>query len=143
MKISVRFIEGCNERDVDKIVDCLEDDGHFFCPGLETGQGLREHCAAVFQIFPEVQFSLDWVVSDGDREVCQWTARATRFRDIESGSEVERPFVNTGITVFAGVRAGKATSIRDFWDMHDVLEQMEGSVAGRAVLRPLPGSQDG
>ncbi len=65
-------------------------------PSLPTGPaGLKPVFAAVLASFPDIQFSVDDVVAEGDLVVSRWTMRATPSGGAAAGRAVE----SSGISI--------------------------------------------
>lgn len=84
-KLIRRYFDGCNEADVEKMVECMEPDAvHYFPPGMYGGpfRGARE-IAERWRSAVETlgsYWTVDWVVCDpaANRAAIEWTHFKTK-----------------------------------------------------------------
>ncbi len=108
---------------------------HFFAPGyvsydpidpqIEGAQGLKEYVASLRAAFPDIRFTWDDFVAEGDKIAGRWTMRGTHLGTSPSlGIEATgRQVVVSGITIFKFVD-DKIVADWETWDRLNLLQQL-------------------
>jgi predicted ester cyclase len=69
-------------------------------PSLPGGPaGLKPVFASVLQTFPDIQFSIDGVVAEGDKVVTRWSMRATHRGEVMGVAGTGKPVTLQGISI--------------------------------------------
>lgn len=129
--ISRRFWEdGANQRRWDVLDEIIANDyvGH----GAEDSRG-REALKAVLMsyaaAFPDIHYTIEDLMSEGDRIICRWTARGTHKGPLLDIPPTGKPMTVTGISIDRVVD-GKVVEGWTEFDMLGMLQQL-------GVLPPL------
>lgn len=84
-------------------------------PDVRGPEVIRQSQQRARELFPEVEYTVDDLIAEGDKVVARYTVRATSKG---SASEPGRPIEVTGVTIFR-VADGK---IREAWIVNDQVE---------------------
>jgi len=94
--------ELANQRNLDALDDVYASDAVIHEPDQEL-QGLEElkqYAGTYINAFPDLQFTVEDVIAEGDKVVSRWTARGTHQGEIEDfGPPTGRQFEVEGITI--------------------------------------------
>ena len=108
---------------------------HFFAPDyvsydpidrqVEGAQGFKEYVASLRTAFPDIHFSWEDFVAEGDKIAGRWTLRGTHLgRSPSLGIEATgRQVVVSGITIFEIV-GDKIVADWEAWDRLNLLQQL-------------------
>ncbi len=125
-----RFIEAGNDikGDVSKIpamiAECLAPDHVHHTPAMGSETKLPETTAfynMVFSSFPDIYYTIDSIVAEGDRVVMQLTSTMTHRGTFQGIPATGKRITNTAVDVFR-VANGKIT---DEWSYPDLLGMMQ------------------
>ncbi len=89
-------------------------------PGLE---GFKQHVTRVRAAFPDIQFTIDDIIAEGDRVVSRWTARGTHRGDFLGVSGTGKPVTVTG-TSTSRISRGKIVEHWSNWDALGLMQQL-------------------
>jgi steroid delta-isomerase-like uncharacterized protein len=93
-------------------------------PGRE---GLKKHMTAYRTAFPDLTFSIDDVLAEGNKVTVRWTSRGTHKGAVMGIAPTGKPFTITGISVVR-VTSGKVAEGWVTWDTLGMLQQL-GAIA--------------
>jgi steroid delta-isomerase-like uncharacterized protein len=128
------FEEVWNRGDYAIVDDLLAGDyvGHSPPDEIHGPEGGKRFVAALRGAFPDIHFTIEDQIADGDRVVARWTARGTQTGAFQGLPPTGKQAVATGITIFR-VANGKAVEGWTNFDALGLLRQL-GVVAapGRA-----------
>ena len=91
-------------------------------PNREVGKGF---VALLIKAFPNIKYTVEDSITDGDRVVTRWTANATHTGDFFGMPPTNKNVSMLGITIF-NVRAGKVAALWDVWDQAGLMSQLNG-----------------
>ena len=93
-------------------------------PGLATGpQGMKDFLAPYFAAFPDVQFTVEDQIAEGDNVMTRWTARATHRGELMGVAPTGERVTVTGIAIWR-VEQGKMAEMWQNWDALGLLQQV-------------------
>ncbi len=90
-------------------------------PDVAGPEGVRRLIAALRAAFPDIQTTLEDVISDGDRVVVRFTARGTHEGHFQGVAPTGRRVAWAGINIYR-VANGR---IRETWQLADLLGLMQ------------------
>lgn len=119
-----------NRGDLD-LVDELIDDGYVGHPSEVRGtEGYKQYFVQLRAAFPDIRFSIEDQIAEGDRVAVRWTATGTHQGDYAGIPPTGKRGVVTGMTTFH-ITDGKAVECWTNLDELGILRQL-------GVL-PMPG----
>ncbi|MDP9021282.1 MAG: ester cyclase [Actinomycetota bacterium] len=119
-----RLVEEVWNRGDYGVVDELIADDYVGHPSEVRGtEGYRQFFMALRRAFPDLEFTIDDQVADGDKVVVRWTARGTHDGEYFGISPTGRAGVITGIEVLQ-FADGKATACWGEVDQLGLLQQL-------------------
>ena len=93
-------------------------------PGRSGGIEGEKHTVAMYRtIFPDLQFTMEEVIGEGDRVVIRWTARGTHRGELQGSAPTGKSVEITGISILRMVN-GKIAEHRLNWDTLGMLRQL-------------------
>ena len=93
-------------------------------PGLPPGpEGAKLFVTVYRNAFPDVQFTIDEQIAEGDKVVTRWTATGTHKGELAGIPPTGKSSTVTGVTVDRVV-AGKIVESRGFFDQFGMLQQL-------------------
>lgn len=101
-------------------------------PGITPDRrGLEQWVAAVTRAFPDLHFTIEEQIAEGDKVVVRWTARGTH-RDVFLGIDATgKQATVAGVTIFR-ITEGIVQESQAAWDKLDLMQQL-GAVAARST----------
>lgn len=93
--------------------------------------GAKESAKGYRDAFPDLKFTIDEQIAEGDSVVTRWTARGTHEGELFGISPTGKEATSTGITINRIVD-GKIVEARTNWDTLGLLQQI-GAVPALAV----------
>lgn len=87
-------------------------------------QGFRPFYRNILGAFPDIRFTVEAAVRDGDMEALRWTARMTHAGDHLGIPATQKPVTISGM-VFARFANGKVAESWDNWDMMGLMKQID------------------
>lgn len=90
-------------------------------PEVEGREAYRRRGAAFFSAFPDIQFTIEDMLAEGDRVVIRYSTRATHRGEWMGVSPTGRRVTATGISIYR-IASGK---IVEEWDSYDNLSVMQ------------------
>src|SRR5918911_5617906 len=93
-------------------------------PGLPAGpQGMKEYVAPYFAAFPDLQFTVEDQIADGDRVTTRYTGQGTHRGELMGIAPTGKHATATGITIFR-IEEGKMAEMWQNWDALGLLQQL-------------------
>ena len=87
-------------------------------PGLPAGpQGMKDYVAPYFAAFPDLQFTVEDQIAEGDKVTTRYTGRGTHRGELMGIAPTGKHATATGITIFR-IEEGK---MAEMWDNSDIL----------------------
>ena len=106
------------------LIDNIYDENivaHAFPDEIRGRDGVRKMFTAYRNAFPDIHFTIEELVAEGDIAVARWTARGTHQGDLMGISPTGKKITMTGITMIR-VKGGK---IVEGWTNRDALGLMQ------------------
>src|SRR5205085_11663780 len=95
-------------------------------PRLAAGpQGMKDFQAPFFAAFPDVQFTVEDQIAEGDKVVARWTARGTHRGEVMGIAPTGKHVTVTGIAIWR-IEEGKMAEMWQNWDALGLLQQLGG-----------------
>jgi len=91
-------------------------------PNREVGKGF---VGLLLKAFPNIKYTVEDSITNGDRVVTRWTATATHTGDFFGMPPTNKNVNMLGITIF-NTRAGKVAALWDVWDQAGLMSQLNG-----------------
>jgi steroid delta-isomerase-like uncharacterized protein len=95
-------------------------------------QDFRPFYEKLLGAFPDIQFTVEAAIRQGDSEALRWTARMTHAGNDLGFSATNKPVTLTGM-VFARLENGKFAEAWDNWDMMGLMKQI-GMIAQERIV---------
>ena len=105
----IKFFQVLNERDLDETDTLLDSRTEFFFPKTKPIIGkdrILKFLNIFFRQYPEIIFTVERVIHQGDQAAVHWTNRGTNRR--------KEPYENEGVTILE-IKKGKIVFISDFF----------------------------
>ena len=118
-----RWFELQGSQDLDRIDEVLDKTYVWHGPGGVTvkGQdGMREMLGTYFTAFPDLRFTIEDQLADGDKVITRWTVRGTQNGAFEGIAPTGKSITMTGISI---VRAEGGKLVEE-WENFDELGMM-------------------
>lgn len=128
--ISRRFWESTNQRNWEGLDEIIAED--YIGYGAENSQGreaLKAALAGYAAAFPDLQYTIEDLMSEGDLVISRWTARGTHKGPLMNIPPTGKAVTITGISIDR-VAHGKVVEGWTEFGMFEMLQQLE-------VLPPL------
>jgi steroid delta-isomerase-like uncharacterized protein len=90
---------------------------------LQGRTALRTLVHAYRRAFPNLSFSIDDQIAEGDRVVTRWTARGTHLRDLLGIPATGRQVQVSGATI-ARIERGRTAELWTHWDRTTLFKQL-------------------
>jgi steroid delta-isomerase-like uncharacterized protein len=90
-------------------------------PNREVGKGFVE---AIHNAFPNLKYTLNDTIIQGDKVVTRWTAAGTNSGDFFGMPATNKNVTMLGITIFY-IRDGKIANLWDVWDQNGLMQQLQ------------------
>ncbi len=91
-------------------------------PNREIGKGFVE---AMHTAFPNLKYTLDDTIIQGDKVITRWTAAGKHTGDFFGMPPTQKNVTMLGITIFQ-VRNNKIIELWDVWDQNGLMQQLNG-----------------
>jgi len=91
--------------------------------GVHGAEGERQLIAGYRQAFPDLTFTVEEQVVDGDRVVSRWTATGTHAGEFAGLAPTGRRGTVGGVSI-ARFTGGRLTSVWTMWDVHGLFAQL-------------------
>ena len=93
-------------------------------PGLPAGpQGMKDYVAPYFAAFPDLQFTVEDQIADGDRVTTRYTGQGTHRGELMGIAPTGKHATATGITIFR-IEEGKMAQMWQNWDALGLMQQV-------------------
>jgi steroid delta-isomerase-like uncharacterized protein len=89
-------------------------------PSREVGAGF---VTGLLKAFPDIKYTVDDSMEDGNRAACRWTATGTHTGDLFGMPPTGKKVTMLGITFFR-VENGKVAELWDVWDQAGLMKQL-------------------
>jgi steroid delta-isomerase-like uncharacterized protein len=86
-------------------------------------EGFRPFYNKMLGAFPDIRFTIEAAIRDGDTEALRWTAHMTHSGDHLGIPATKKPATVTGM-VFAKLENGRIVEAWDNWDMMGMVNQI-------------------
>jgi steroid delta-isomerase-like uncharacterized protein len=86
-------------------------------------EGIKRYAAMLHTAYPDVRFTYEQTIAEGDKVVTYWTARATQQGPLMTIPATGRPIMVTGIDIFRIVD-GRIAELWESWDQLGMLQQL-------------------
>jgi steroid delta-isomerase-like uncharacterized protein len=116
--------EVANQKNMDALEEFYAADAVWHEPGqvLQGLEEIRQYVALNFAAFPDVNFTIEDVIAEGDKVVTRWTVRGTHQGETEEyGPPTGRQIELEGLTI-SRIEGGK---IVEEWERFDNLSFMQ------------------
>ncbi len=90
-------------------------------PNREVGKGFVE---AMHNAFPNLKYTLNDTIIEGDKVVTRWTAAGTNSGDFFGMPATNKNVTMLGITIFR-IRDGRIANLWDVWDQNGLMQQLQ------------------
>jgi predicted ester cyclase len=121
------FYRAWNERDADGVARTMGEGGSFgdpLCRRALSGDALRAHLGAITAALPELRFTVERSLWDGQHAVATWSLRAVCKGALDSELAAEDvPFVLEGVDVF-DLAGDRLRAVRRHFDRRALAEQL-------------------
>ena len=77
----------------------------------------------VIDAFPDIHFTMDDTIIQGEKVVVRWSATGTHTGDFYGMAPTNRSVRKIGITIFR-IKDGKVAELWNIWDLHGLIEQL-------------------
>lgn len=135
-KAAVRALyEDCiNEGRLERLPELIADD--YVGPTGERGPGAFAKTAAILRSgMPDVRFTVEDLIADGDRVVVRWSWKGTHTGVFRGYAPTKKSITDTGIAIYR-LRDGKAVEAWLETDRLGVLQQVGAVEPGIGAPRP-------
>ena len=89
-------------------------------PNREVGAGFVQ---ALLVAFPNIQYTVEDTVTQGNKVTCRWSATATHTGDLFGMPPTNKDVNMLGMTIFR-IEDGQVAELWDVWDQHGMMEQL-------------------
>jgi steroid delta-isomerase-like uncharacterized protein len=114
---------------LDLIDQIVGDDYVCYDPALPQpvygAEGLRQAVVGFRTALPDLTFTVDQQIAEGDRVVTAWTARGTQLGELFGIAPTGRAVTMIGVDIERFVD-GKIVEVWANWDAHGVIQQLTG-----------------
>ncbi len=120
-----RFVAAVNERNLNAISDLVADD-IVGGDGAEEIHGLdafRDEFTNFHESFPDLRYTVDDWIAEGDKVAYRWTARGTHQGEYMGIAPTGKTVTATGITIDR-IADGKIAEHISSWDALGMLQQL-------------------
>ena len=130
-----RFYEACNDNNLDAFDELMAADAvdHDLPPGLPPGRdGVKAFLGMFLSAFPDLTFTIEDQIAEGDRVVTRWTATGTHNGELMGIPATGKQVTVTGLDInrFSG---GKSV---EHWGQFDQMGMMQ-----QLGVIPMPGEE--
>ena len=131
--------EGLNKHNL-ALLDELYADCVWYRPetGELKGEALKQYLASILAAFPDIRFTIEDLVAEGDKAVIRWSCTATHQGEFMGLAPTGKHVTTSGTDTYRIVE-GKIVEYRGQWDALGFLQQLgavpQATEANKALLR--------
>ena len=92
-------------------------------PGVRSPQGLKQLVSTFVAAFPDIHFTIEEQIAEGDKVVTRWTARGTHRGALQGIAPTGKSSTVTGISIWR-IANGKLAEEWANWDTIGMLQQI-------------------
>jgi steroid delta-isomerase-like uncharacterized protein len=126
-KIADDLLDAWNEHDIPRILSYYAAD----CESVDVSQalpqrgieGLEKLATRYFQAFPDLHFTRETVITDGNQMAVSWTARGTHEGRLMEIPPTRKTIHVSGVSMMT-VQDGKITFSKQIWDVAGLLRSI-------------------
>jgi steroid delta-isomerase-like uncharacterized protein len=126
-RIAREVIEAWNSHDPERLLKLFDEkyvaESDTLPTPINSAPGVREFMRVYVSAFPDLYFTLDQTLADGDSVVTRWTATGTQRGILMGIPPTNRATVTRGCTV-AQCKGGKVVHDWIYWDTGNLLRQL-------------------
>ena len=129
-QVALEFIDAFNRREFSRWSEILADDFQASYPGAPTlnATQARQYNESFMPAFPDLHFTVERTLIDGDCVVIEWAASGTHLGTLTSASGATIPPTNRHGSVpgvlLSEIRDGRIARERTYWDQYALLQQL-------------------
>jgi steroid delta-isomerase-like uncharacterized protein len=133
--------EGWNKRNL-ALADEIYADCVYYRPdtGELKGEDLKQFFASVFATSPDIRFTIEDLVAEGDKLVTRWSATGTHQGEFMGLAPTGKQFTTSGMNI-SRIVEGKIVEERQEWDALGFLQQLgavpQATEANKALVRRM------
>jgi steroid delta-isomerase-like uncharacterized protein len=127
--------EGLNQHNL-ALLDELYADCVWYSPatGELKGEALKQYLASILAAFPDIRYTIEDLVAEGDKVVIRWSGTGTHQGEFMGLAPTGKQMTTSGTDTYRIVE-GKIVEYRGQWDFLGFLQQL-------GALPPLPKAED-
>jgi steroid delta-isomerase-like uncharacterized protein len=136
-QVARRFFDAWTRGDLDAFddliaADAIDHDPHNPFAGETGPQVLRQAAAMYRAAFPDIVFTVEDQIAEGDYVATRWTARGTHDGELNGMPATGAAIETTGISIdrFVG---GKSVEVWTNWDALGLMTQLQAHAAPRST----------
>jgi steroid delta-isomerase-like uncharacterized protein len=122
-----QYEEAINEQKLDLLDELIGPDYVSHDPTLPEPirgvEGLKEYAGGYFTAFPDLQFTIEEQIAEGDTVVTRWTARGTHEGELFGIAPTGKRTTTTGVSI-ERLADGKIVESHDQWDALGLMQQL-------------------
>lgn len=121
------FYRVLNEKDLGLWEEAIAETyvGHVNGRNIPSREAGRKFVQALIHAFPDVQYTVEDTVVQGDRVVTRWSATGTHRGPFAGMAPTHRNVIKVGITIFR-IEDGRVAELWNVWDQHGLVAQLAG-----------------
>jgi steroid delta-isomerase-like uncharacterized protein len=119
------FYRVLNERDFDLWNEAIAESyvGHVNGRDIPDRERGKDFVQALLSAFPNLRYTVEDLVVEGDRVVTRWSATGTHRGAFAGLAPTHRDVFKVGITIFR-IQNGQIVELWNVWDQHGLVEQL-------------------
>jgi steroid delta-isomerase-like uncharacterized protein len=127
-KIVRRFVEECwNQGSLNKVSELLADQVRFHdpvFPNMNSGiQNIKNHIETSRKAFPDLKFTIDDTIAEGNEVVVHWTARGTHKGQFLGMPPTDRKVIIDGTSIYR-LEGSKIAEAHANWNLATMMAQL-------------------
>jgi steroid delta-isomerase-like uncharacterized protein len=127
MRIAREVIDAWNAHDPEHLLKLFDEkyvaESDTLPTPINSAAGVREFMRIYITAFPDLRFTIDQMLAEGDSVVTRWTAAGTQRGVLMGIPPTNRATVTRGCTI-AQCKAGKVVHDWIYWDTGNLLRQL-------------------
>ncbi len=119
--------EAINQGKLEKVDQCIADNfvDHHGLPGMEKGRDSVKKAINAFRTaFPDLHFTIDGIMSEGNKVVVRWTGNGTFNQEFLGNPPANKPLTVAGVDIIR-MENGKVAERWASYDYFGVLLQLD------------------